>query len=234
MSRTEAASTIWAVMPAAGRGLRLGAEIPKQYLSLAGRPLLAHSLAVLLAEARFAGVVLVVAPDDERWRDIPEVDEQRVQIVHGGTERHESVLQGLKAVPAAGDPWVAVHDAARPCLDAADLTQLLDGLDSDDCGRILAAPAADTLKQVDEAGQIQATLDRYGIWQAQTPQVFRRSQLLAALQDCARSGFVPTDEAAAVEQAGGRVAVCMARSPNPKITTTADLRLAEGLLARRD
>lgn len=230
MSRTEAGAAVWVVVPAAGRGQRFGAGLPKQYSQLAGRALIEHTLTTLLAEPRVVGVVVALATDDAHWQQLGIASDPRVRTVTGGGERHLSVLRGLQAVPAAGDPWVAVHDAARPCLAASDLARLFDALDESGDGCILATPAADTLKQVDDAGQVMCTLAREGIWQAQTPQVFRRGQLLAALQASEAGDFVPTDEATAVERAGGRVQVIGARAPNPKITTRMDLQLAEALL----
>ncbi len=232
MNRTEAGALVWAVMPAAGAGRRFGDDLPKQYSRLDDRTLIEHALDTLLAEPRIAGVVVALADGDKYWSALPLAADLRVLTVTGGAERHLSVLQAVQAVPAAGDPWVAVHDAARPCLDAADLARLLDGLDETACGRILASPMADTLKQVNEAGQVQRTLAREGLWRAQTPQVFRREQLLMALQACEAQGLTPTDEAMAVEQVGGRVAVVAARSPNPKVTTRGDLQLAQSLIAR--
>lgn len=232
MSRTEAGEAVWVVVPAAGYGRRFGADQPKQYTRLAGRTVIEHTLATLLAEPRVNGVVVVLAPDDMHWAGLAVADDSRVVTVAGGSQRHTSVLKGVQAVPADDNPWVAVHDAARPCLEAGDLTRLLDGLAGAQCGRILASPAADTLKLINSSGQVERTLEREGVWQAQTPQVFRRAQLLAALQACEANGFAPTDEAAAVEQVGGQVAVVAASAPNPKITTRMDLVLAEGLLAR--
>lgn len=230
MSRTDGGIPVWAVVPAAGQGKRFGDGPPKQYSRLAGRALIEHTLATLLAEPRVAGVVVALADDDAHWQQLDVAADSRVRTVTGGAERHLSVLRALAVVPGAGDPWVAVHDAARPCLAAADLARLLDALGESGDGCILATPATDTLKQVNETGQIMHTLDRIGVWQAQTPQVFRRGQLLAALQASETEGAGPTDEAAAMERAGACVQVIAARALNPKITTRMDLQLAEALL----
>ncbi|MEJ2514754.1 MAG: 2-C-methyl-D-erythritol 4-phosphate cytidylyltransferase [Gammaproteobacteria bacterium] len=226
--------TAWAVVPAAGAGRRFGAGRPKQYLSLAGRPVLSRALAPLLAEPRIKGLVLVVAEGDDAWRDAVGED-HRVETVIGGAERCHSVLAGLDALAgrAAGEDWVFVHDAARPCLTEAEVAALFRALAGEASGALLAVPLADTLKRADDEGRARATVPRDGLWRALTPQVFRYGALRAALAAAIAEGELVTDEAAAMERAGHRPRLVPGASGNIKITGPADLDLAAAVLTAR-
>lgn len=224
----------FAIVPAAGSGARFGAALPKQYLPLAGRPLIFHALRALLDEARIDRVVVVLAPDDAHWSQYDwRALGGRLEIVRvGGATRAESVLAGLRALEtaAAPDDWVLVHDAARPCLTQAMLADLIDGLADDPVGGLLAVPVADTLKREDTDGRAAQTVPRDGLWQAQTPQMFRHGVLLAALQ----AATAVTDEAGAIEARGLRPRLIRGDATNLKVTYPADLPLAEMImLARR-
>jgi len=225
----------WAVVPAAGSGRRMGAEVAKQYLPLCGRPVLAHALAPLFACERIAAVVLVVASGDERWTGIVSPGE-RLLIAAGGAERCHSVLGGLEALAgrAAEDDWVLVHDAARPCLSGEELGRLFDALEGDSVGGLLATPLADTLKTADEAGRVAKTLPREGLWRALTPQMFRFGLLHRALAAAVTAGVMVTDEAAAMEHAGYRPALVAGHAANIKITGPEDLALAAAVLRGRE
>ena len=225
----------YAIVPAAGSGARFGAQIPKQYLTLAGRPLIYHTLAALCAYPRIAGVCVVVSPGDEWW---PQYDwsvlGNKLQVVFaGGATRAQSVGNGLAAAAAGGaladDDWVLVHDAVRPCLSAAMLDALCDELAGDAVGGLLAVPVADTLKRADAQQRVSATEPRDGLWQAQTPQMFRHHLLRAALAAHADV----TDEAGAVEAAGYAPRLVRSEASNLKVTYPADLALAELILAGR-
>lgn len=223
----------WAVVPAAGTGARMGGTVPKQYLPLRGRTVLAHALRPLLDSDRLAGIVLVVSADDERWRAEAPAAGERLLVAEGGAERCHSVLAGLERLAdraAAGD-WVLVHDAARPCLSDVDLDRLLDALVDEPVGGLLALPLSDTLKRADAAGRVDATLDRTGLWRAQTPQMFRFGLLRAALSLAVADGVLVTDEAAAMERAGHRPLLVAGSAGNVKVTGPGDLQLAEALLA---
>ena len=159
----------WALVPAAGVGKRMGSTVPKQYLPLVGRPVIAHALATLLDHPRIAGVVVAIGAEDEWW---PTVVAERTAAkplvtATGGAERCHSVCRGLDALRglAAPDDWVLVHDAARPCLGVADLERLMVTLADDAVGGLLAVPVRDTLKQADSAGRIATTVDRAALWQ---------------------------------------------------------------------
>lgn len=224
----------WCVVPAAGRGRRFGGDVPKQYLRLHDKPLLLHTLERLAAHPRIAGLMLVVAADDASWvQSIVEVLGKPLLRVTGGAERADSVLAGLRALPAsvAVDDCVLVHDAARPCVRAADISRLID-LAVPAGGGLLAAPLRDTLKRADAQGRVAATEPREARWRALTPQLFPRAALEAALAAAAASGVAVTDEAMAMERAGHAPLLVEGSEDNIKVTTPADLALAEFILQR--
>ena len=222
----------YALVPAAGSGARFGSEVPKQYLELAGRPLIYHALAALCACQRIDRVWVILAPDDAWWGtcDWSSLGDKLQTVFCGGATRAESVANGLAACPLAVDDWVLVHDAARPCLSQDMLAALCDELADDPVGGLLAVPVADTLKRADAGQRVTATEARDGLWQAQTPQMFRYGVLRQALA----AGLALTDEAAAVEAIGLRPRLVRADASNLKVTYPADLRLAQLILQGRD
>lgn len=224
---------IWAVVPAAGRGSRFGGEVPKQYLEIAGKPLIAHALDALLAHPRIAGAVVALAADDPRWPGWTQRQGKPVMRCTGGGARADSVMAALEALPAeAADALVLVHDAARPNLHAADIGRLVTAAEAGDDGAILAAPVRDTLKRADGEDRIAGTAPRECLWRALTPQAFRRDRLLDALRQARADGVVVTDEAMAMERIGARPLLVEGREDNLKVTTPADLALAAYLLAQ--
>ncbi|MFP7722753.1 2-C-methyl-D-erythritol 4-phosphate cytidylyltransferase [Lysobacter sp. A3-1-A15] len=227
--------SVWAVVPAAGRGTRFGGDVPKQYLEVAGRSLLEHALHALLSHPRVDGAVVALAADDARWPGWTALEGKPVLRCEGGCERADSVLAGLHAlpVPVPADALVLVHDAARPNLDAADLGRLIDAAARSRDGALLAAPVRDTLKRADRAGLSEATVSRDSLWRAMTPQAFRRDALMRALLSARAAGIAVTDEAMAVERTGGRPLLVEGREDNLKVTTPADLGLVGYLLAAR-
>ncbi|SMF06136.1 2-C-methyl-D-erythritol 4-phosphate cytidylyltransferase [Alteromonadaceae bacterium Bs31] len=231
MSNSEA---LWAVVPAAGIGSRMGAESPKQYLPLAGSTVLEVTLEKLLQVEQVEGIVVAISANDIYWQKTSLVNHPKVFICLGGKERSGSVLNALKFVKeksTAGDStWVMVHDAARPCVALEKINAQLNLSYSENCGSILAAPVADTLKLVNQGNLISATVDRSKLWQAHTPQVFRLAKLRSALEYCAEKGYAVTDEASAVERSGGRVMILADRRDNIKITLPEDLAWAEFIL----
>jgi 2-C-methyl-D-erythritol 4-phosphate cytidylyltransferase len=220
------------LIPAAGQGARLGGETPKQYVELAGRPMLAHAAAALLAHPAIELAFVVLAPDDERWAtyDWRAFGDRLAPLWCGGATRAASVLNGLIAMANVVDPedWVLVHDAARPCLARADLERLIEAVRDDDVGGILAIPLADTLKRADGADRIASTEPREGLWLAQTPQMFRHGTLLRAIGGAGGA----TDEAAAVEALGLRPRLVPGSLRNLKVTFPGDAAIAERLLGR--
>ena len=223
----------YAIVPAAGSGSRFGAEKPKQYLDLLGRPLLYHTWAALVGCPEIDRVWVVLAPDDAWWGryDWSELGAKLETLRCGGATRADSVGNGLQAAAmvAADDDWVLVHDAARPCLSAAMLSALFSELANDPVGGILAVPVADTLKRADREQRVAATESRDGLWQAQTPQMFRYGRLLEALEKCREV----TDEAGAVEALGLKPKLVRSDSTNLKVTYPADLALAAMILRGR-
>jgi 2-C-methyl-D-erythritol 4-phosphate cytidylyltransferase len=223
----------YAIVPAAGSGSRFGAEKPKQYLDLLGRPLIFHTLAALCACPDIERVWVVLAPDDPWWPryDWSELGAKLETVRCGGATRAESVTNGLQAAAmvATDDDWVLVHDAARPCLSPAMLDALFADLANDPVGGILAVPVADTLKRADAEQRVAATEPRDGLWQAQTPQMFRYGLLCDALEKCQ----AVTDEAGAVEALGLKPKLVRGDATNLKVTYPADLPLAAMILRAR-
>jgi 2-C-methyl-D-erythritol 4-phosphate cytidylyltransferase len=223
----------FAIVPAAGSGSRFGAERPKQYLTLLGRPLIFHTLSVLCACLDIERVWVVLSPEDEYWRryDWTELGPKLETVMCGGATRADSVRNGLRAaeLSAAEDDWVLVHDAARPCLTLGMLGALVSELSDDPVGGILAVPVADTLKRADADQRVAATEPRDGLWQAQTPQMFRYGLLCEALERCSEV----TDEAGAVEAMELQPKLVKGEATNLKVTFAADLAMAEWILRGR-
>ena len=233
-----------ALIPAAGAGTRMlgdhaveRAEQPKQYLLLAGKPMLWHAVKSLCVPP-IENVFVVLAPDDREFaqRDWQAFAGRIEPLYCGGATRRDSVYNGLVAAMAAVDPddWILVHDAARPCLPARDLAQLIAETRDDSIGGILALPVAETAKTAvkDEAGamRVTGTVDRSQLWLAQTPQMFRCGLLLQALKEAKRP---VTDEAGAVEQMGLQPRLVTGSRENIKVTYAQDLKIAEAILANR-
>lgn len=211
----------------------MGAERPKQYLALAGRPVIWHALAALCAVPRIERVVVVLSPEDGWW---PSFDWQplahRLQVLHaGGETRAATVGNALRAMESEleQDDWVLVHDAARACLTPGQVNKLIDELVDDTVGGLLAQPVADTLKRGDGAQRVVQTVSREAMWQAQTPQMFRLGLLLRAMAEAP----AVTDEASAIEALGLAPKLVAADAMNFKVTYPQDLALAELILQAR-
>jgi 2-C-methyl-D-erythritol 4-phosphate cytidylyltransferase len=225
----------WLVMPAAGASQRFGGTRPKQHMALAGRTVLEVALQLFVDDARCTGIVLALDGDAYTDAALRRRLDAKVQTVAGGAQRCESVRLALSALDAqaAADDWVLVHDAARACLSLRDLDRLLEIGAEEAAGALLAVPVSDTLKRADAAQLTERTIERAGLWQALTPQMFRCAPLRAALQDARAAGKTPTDEAQAMEWQGARAKLVAALDSNPKITNPEDLRLAAALCASR-
>ncbi|MCC6310401.1 MAG: 2-C-methyl-D-erythritol 4-phosphate cytidylyltransferase, partial [Trueperaceae bacterium] len=208
----------YALVPAAGQGTRMGESTPKQYLPIAGLPMLRHSLVALAAVARVARVVAILAPEDAHWEahDWSGLAGRVEALRAGGETRARSVANALErlAGEAAPDDWVLVHDAARPCVTAAMVERLLDEVGDDAVGGLLAMPVADTLKREGEPARVGATVPREGLWRAQTPQLFRYALLRRALAEAPAA----TDESQAVESLGHRPRLVQGDNANFKVT----------------
>lgn len=215
-------ASIVALVVAAGRGRRLGGDIPKQYLDLAGRPVLRHTLAALATNPQIAAVRTVIHPDD---RDLYAGAAHGLAIldpVSGGDTRQDSVRLGLESLVRLTPDMVLIHDAARPFVDAGIIGRVVAALGAQP-GAIPAIPVADTLKRA-IGGVVGATIDRTELWRAQTPQGFRFADIMAAHR--ALAGEDATDDAALAERAGLGVALVLGAEDNFKITTTTDLERA--------
>jgi 2-C-methyl-D-erythritol 4-phosphate cytidylyltransferase len=233
----------YALIPAAGAGTRFRGETPKQYLPLAGRPMLWHAVNAVCA-APIENVFVVLAPEDRQFASFDwSAFAGRLQPLYcGGEARRDSVYNGMVAAMAAvdADDWVLVHDAARPCLPKQDLANLILQTRDDEIGGILALPVADTVKRaVREVARtdeglplrIAGTVDRSHLWLAQTPQMFRCGLLMEALR---KAKHAVTDEASAVEQMGLRPRLVAGSRENIKVTFPEDLGIAEAILAGRN
>ena len=229
---SQAAIGYWLVVPAAGGGHRFGGDVPKQYAKLAGRSLIEWALAPFLEDARCKGIVVALPADDERFAGLSLSRHPRLTAVQGGAQRGDSVRLALEALPAAAaNDWVLVHDAARPCVSAAEINDLLMSAATDGVGAVLAVPVADTLKRSDDQGQVRQTEDRAALWRALTPQMFRVSLLRSALEKARETGRVPTDEAQAVEWLGHQPRLVRGNARNIKVTEPEDLALAGFMLS---
>ncbi|MFT4816036.1 MAG: 2-C-methyl-D-erythritol 4-phosphate cytidylyltransferase [Pseudohongiellaceae bacterium] len=228
--------TIWAILPAAGIGRRMGSTIPKQYLTIDGVPLILHSLRRLSAVSEIQKIIVVIHPEDNRWaklqESIVEEFENRIITVMGGDERYQSVLNGLTAVTelAASDDWVLVHDAVRPCIRTSDIENLISKVSLHPVGGLLGSAVDNTLKKVGADLSVIETVDRESYWNALTPQMFRFAALKESIEAVVASGEQVTDEAAAMEVAGFKPIMIAGHKDNIKITVESDLVLASQIL----
>lgn len=233
--------SIWAIVPAAGVGHRMGSAIPKQYLPLCGKPVIFHTLQRIAQIEKLSGLLLVLHPEDQIFSKLEKTEKgaveavEAMEIVRGGDERCHSVLNAVQSLKARAQPddWVLVHDAARPCVRAADIDALIQDLRTHAVGGLLARPVSDTLKQVNNNHEVLATVDRSVYWQALTPQMFRFDILLRALSEAVERGDTITDDAAAVEALGLKPLVVPGSTDNIKITHESDLSLAERIIEQQ-
>jgi 2-C-methyl-D-erythritol 4-phosphate cytidylyltransferase len=219
---------IFAIIPAAGQGTRMGEAVPKQYIPVAGQPMMFHSIGTLASVARIERVFVVLSPMDRHWgqHDWSALPDKIEPIFAGGARRGESVHNTLLTMEKqiAKDDWVLVHDAARPCITHELVEQFLDEVGDDPVGGLLAVPVADTLKSADENQRVAATVPRLNLWRAQTPQMFRYDLLRKGLEQKPDA----TDEAQAVESIGYNAPrLVQGDDLNIKVTFSADLQLAE-------
>ena len=225
---------VFAIVPAAGQGTRIGDAVPKQYIPVAGKPMMFHSIEALAAVSRIGCVCVVLAPLDRHWgeHDWSAFSGKIEPIFAGGAHRADSVANALKHLEgrAAKDDWILVHDAARPCVTPQLVEQFLDEVDVDPVGGLLAMPLADTLKSADEQQRVAATIPRLNLWRAQTPQMFRYDLLRRGLENKPDA----TDESHAVESLGGYgPRLVQGENSNLKVTFAEDLALAEMILKRQ-
>ena len=229
-------SRFWVIIPAAGIGRRMRADIPKQYLPLVGRAVIEHTLHRLSLHPAIAEIIVVLGEDDQWWQKLHLDSAARpVTTVTGGEERCHSVLNGLQALARRADEndWVLVHDAARPCVRPGDIETLITHCRDEEAGGLLALPVHDTVKLADDSGHVLETLDRSALWRALTPQMFRYGILRQALQHAIDRQELVTDEAMAIELAGLPARLVEGHADNIKVTQPEDLALAAFLLEQQ-
>jgi 2-C-methyl-D-erythritol 4-phosphate cytidylyltransferase len=214
----------------------MAASVPKQYLPLAGQPLLARTLGCVADWRPLAGVIVALAAGDRRFDSLELPAGLPVETVDGGETRAESVQAALEALAgrAAAEDWVLVHDAARPCVSPEDVQRLCETVADDPVGGLLALPVAETVKRADAEDRVADTVDRRSLWLAQTPQMFRFGLLRDSLAAALGAGHTVTDESSAVEFAGHRPRLVAGSVSNIKITRPGDLSLAARLLETGD
>lgn len=229
---TETDARHWALIPAAGSGSRVGADRPKQYLEIHGRTILDISIGRILHHPLIHAVYLAIAENDPYWKDSIYVDHADVVVVKGGRERCDSVLNALTQITekAGLADWVLVHDAARPCIRETDISRLMHELEGHPVGGLLGIQAHDTMKQVSQSADVEATIDRNSLWHAQTPQMFRLGILIDAMTRAGQAGIPVTDESSAIEWAGLQPRMVQGHADNVKITLPEDIHLATHFL----
>jgi 2-C-methyl-D-erythritol 4-phosphate cytidylyltransferase len=224
-----------ALLPAAGRGLRMGGSVPKQFLSLGGEPLIIQSLRMLQAASVVDQIILAVPPADVEYCEREIVSRQRftkvTRVVAGGAERQDSVRCALAQVPSSTD-IVLIHDAVRPFVTLRMIDEVVAAARKEGAA-IIALPMRDTVKQVRTDGTIERTVDRAPLWLAQTPQAFRRDWIETAHRKAHAEGVRATDDASLVEWLGYLVTVVEGSGENIKVTRPEDLVIGEAILASR-
>ena len=233
---------VWAILPAAGIGSRMAAQLPKQYLLLNDRPVIAHTLDRLVSCDGIDGVVVGIKEGDPHWPKLDYHHDKVVGISPGGAHRAQTVHNAITYLQrhhgAKSSDWILVHDSVRPCVKPSDIANLIESVMSaehqSESGGMLAIRVVDTLKKSNDQGQAQWTVDRTQYWRAQTPQIFPLGLLQQGLNECDRLGQIPTDESAAMEQIGIYPKLVECDASNIKITLRADLILAEFFLRHGD
>jgi 2-C-methyl-D-erythritol 4-phosphate cytidylyltransferase len=223
----------WAVIPAAGQGKRMNADVSKQWIDLLGKPVLAHTLEVFESDRSCDGITLVGSQQELEQLDrfVRSNDYKKVHhIVQGGSERQQSVYEGLKTVPE-DCRFVLIHDAARPFLRHHYIGELVKKAEETGSA-VLAVPIKDTVKRVVQ-DQVEETIDRSSLWAVQTPQAFRLSVVTEAHERAARENWTGTDDASLVERSGHTVAIVMGDYHNIKLTTSEDLLVGQAILKER-
>lgn len=222
----------WAIIPAAGVGSRIQSDKPKQYLTLAGQPILQHVVNLFSSHPHIEKVIVVLHAKDHWWPSLQLSHPETVLTAIGGKERVHSVLLGLDFLSEIADKndFVLVHDAARPCLQLSDMTKLMTELKNHSVGGLLGLPIVDTVKRVNKNSDVLETISREQLWRAQTPQCFRYHLLKSSIEKALSENIDMTDESSAMEYAGLEPKMIVGDVRNIKITFLEDLALAEKVL----
>ncbi|MFK8068124.1 MAG: 2-C-methyl-D-erythritol 4-phosphate cytidylyltransferase [Gammaproteobacteria bacterium] len=227
----------WAVVPAAGIGSRMDSEIPKQYLKIAEKTVLEHTLNCFIQHPKISGIVVVISTEDKAWNDLNIIADKTLITARGGAERCDSVRSGLQSLEKIADQkdWVLVHDAARPCLRPEDIDKLINEASDHHVGGLLASPVRDTMKRgvnKKSAQIVYETVERINLWHALTPQMFHLSDLKFALENAQLKNYVVTDEAQAMELIGMMPLLIEGHTDNIKVTRPQDLELVARYLEK--
>ncbi|MGL1956126.1 MAG: 2-C-methyl-D-erythritol 4-phosphate cytidylyltransferase [Colwellia sp.] len=214
------------IVPAAGVGKRMLANCPKQYLTINNITILEHTVNCLLSHPQIKKVVLSISDDDHYFKDSALANNDNVIRVSGGKERVDSVLNGLRIIDKEQNPWILVHDAARPCISHQDISALISQCISQNRGGLLASPVRDTMKRSSAQGVVKQTVDRDNLWHGLTPQMYKTSELIVAIEQALVNDIVITDESSAIEQANLPSILVSGSGENIKITHPDDLLLA--------
>ncbi len=222
----------WGILPAAGSGSRLTKNWPKQYCKINGRYIIDYSLTALLSHPLIKTIVVSLKKNDPYWHQSEYAQDSRIWVCQGGVRREHSVWSAMRFLQAhcGSDDWVLIHDAARPCLSAEDLTLLIISLQDDSVGGILAQTNTDAIKRAATDGTIEQSLNRCVLYQAQTPQMFRYQLLFSALENIIKKDISIDDEAVAMELVQHRVHLVKGRGFNVKVTYPSDLISAKAWL----
>jgi 2-C-methyl-D-erythritol 4-phosphate cytidylyltransferase len=223
----------WVLVPAAGIGTRMRADRPKQYLPLAGKTVLEVTIERIATVPGITGILVGISDNDPWWPEISSRVTALRETFPGGAERAQTVLNGLRRLSqfASPDDLVLVHDAVRPCVRATDIARLIEQAGAHEDGGLLALPVSDTVKRSDTSNHVIETVARDRLWRACTPQIFTVKRLTEALTAAMTSAASITDEASAIELAGGKPLLVECAADNIKITVPGDLALAETILA---
>jgi 2-C-methyl-D-erythritol 4-phosphate cytidylyltransferase len=225
--RMKLTNKLWAIVPAAGIGQRMSSTLPKQYANMHNKPILTHTLEVICRIPNVEQVVIPLHPNDIYWKSLIHLPYDNFTTITGGDLRSDSVFNALlhlKKNQAQANDWVLVHDAVRPYITVAGITELLNELADHPVGGLWGVPVRDTLKEVDSANHIVKTIDRNVLWHAQTPQIFRFELLYQALLQAQHDKINITDEASAIEHLGYHPKMVQGSYSNIKITWPEDLR----------
>ncbi len=221
------------VVPAAGIGKRMKSSCPKQYLEINHQTILEHTIARLAAHPLVFKIIIALGHHDEYFPTTGLFDNEKVSVVIGGKERVDSVLAGLQIIDPTVNPWVLVHDAARPCLTLSDLDKLINACLQKNLGGILATPVKDTMKRA-KHNLIDKTVEREYLWHALTPQMFPTKQLKEAIELALHAQAHITDEASAIEFINEQCQIVEGSSENIKITHPDDLAYAEFIITKQN
>ena len=225
------------VIPAAGIGKRFGGDIPKQYNKINGRMVLDVNLDIFLAAPSFEKIVLVISPEDEFYKSLSAINNDKLILIDGGSERQNSVNNALRYLYDNGLPdetAILVHDAVRPCLAETDLEKLVQAFNKDKIACFLAEPVSDSLKKIDPENNVIESVSRDNLVRAQTPQMAQFGELKTAISKVTKSGILVTDEIGALTDCDFPSVAVFSEQSNPKITHSKDLKVAEQILASRN